>query len=207
MWGHATINLRESIGFASEFIYGAAEFSLWVRSNLWTDWNGLEISEALQPYRHPFVRKACTNLPTSGRLYSNQTWKHFLKFKKGLHRFWSYCYFFVNFLAFFFLFNRPCRTWPCSCVFCFVTQSQTSVWNQNFHYSSLKTQCFDLFCTLTQPASKWNGHQQRKWSILRLSFVFFQTSEEVCVRCAASDGLLRYSPKHESDGSVLASQS
>lgn len=28
MWGHAVINLRESIGFASEFVYGASEFSI-----------------------------------------------------------------------------------------------------------------------------------------------------------------------------------
>lgn len=28
MWGHAVINLEESVGFASEFIYGASEFSL-----------------------------------------------------------------------------------------------------------------------------------------------------------------------------------
>lgn len=28
MWGHAVINLRESIGIASEFVYGASEFSI-----------------------------------------------------------------------------------------------------------------------------------------------------------------------------------
>lgn len=28
MWGHAVINLRESVGVASEFVYGASEFSL-----------------------------------------------------------------------------------------------------------------------------------------------------------------------------------
>ena len=28
MWGHAVINLREGVGVASEFIYGASEFSI-----------------------------------------------------------------------------------------------------------------------------------------------------------------------------------
>ena len=28
LWGHGVVNLEESIGFASEFLFGAAEFSL-----------------------------------------------------------------------------------------------------------------------------------------------------------------------------------
>ena len=28
MWGHAVINLEESIGYASEFVFGLSEFSL-----------------------------------------------------------------------------------------------------------------------------------------------------------------------------------
>jgi hypothetical protein len=28
LWGHATVNMAESIGFASEFIFGSSEFSM-----------------------------------------------------------------------------------------------------------------------------------------------------------------------------------
>jgi hypothetical protein len=28
MWSHATLNVAESVGFATEFIFGASEFSI-----------------------------------------------------------------------------------------------------------------------------------------------------------------------------------